>query len=118
MSETPARSAAAIEAELEATRLALTDTVNELHYRLKPSTQINNAKVAAVNLAQGAGDSALGFLHDTTAMAGRFAVGTSTMVRKVATDAKNGQGPAIAILVGGVAVVGLLIAIPFRRSRR
>lgn len=38
------RSAAEIEAELDATRLALTETVNELHYRIKPSTQINNAK--------------------------------------------------------------------------
>lgn len=45
------RTAAQIEAELEAARLALTDTVNELHYRIKPSTQINNAKAKAKEFA-------------------------------------------------------------------
>ncbi len=118
MSDAPARSAADIEAELEATRLALTDSVNELHYRIKPSTQINNAKAAAVNLAQDAGDSAVGVMQDTAAMAGRFATGTTAVVRKVATDAKNGSGPAIAIVVGGALAIGLLAARPFLRSRR
>lgn len=117
MSDAPARSAAAIEAELEATRLALTSSVNELHYRIKPSTQINNAKAAAVSFAQNTVDSAMGLMQEATTMAARAAAGATAAARKVLTDAKNGEGPAIAIVVGGAIVVGLLVARPFMRSR-
>lgn len=96
MSEKPTRTAAEIEAELEATRLALTNTVNDLHYRLKPSTQLNNAK-----------ESAKSFLNNTAESA-----------KKLGEDAKKGETKAIVIIAGTVVGISLLIAIPFLRGRK
>ncbi|SNU02335.1 Protein of unknown function [Ruaniaceae bacterium KH17] len=98
MTETPRtpRTAADIEAELAAARLQLTNTVNELQYRLKPSTQVNIAKDKAKAFASDAADTA----------------------KMVTEEAKEGDPRAIGILAGAAVGVASLILFGVLRKKK